>query len=797
MNRIKRIFNKIRPRENHLIIAIFITLNILFLFLVAGFFVPKPIVHAQTIKPSVATNCGASVTAGFASLKVIVKTSNGTPLPNDLGLHTWTDVCENYFNQSGSAGWNNWYQKNYYNGTYQDFLLGTPVNIGNNALAIDKAQSSGVIAHCPSSDGCAYWGGYLAVNVLSGPSNNASSVAFSYYEVIDCGFSPANYQLSGLPTGWTVSGSFNSVNFNGQYNSVSVANYIPPSQNASPSNEYIPSNDIYTITLTPPAWQCSLTLTANPNNNLNPTSGSTTLSGVLTVTDNGTPVVASGANQPIQLSMTPSGGIGIKNNPVYTGASDTYSTVAAVNSPPFSGTKTFTAKYRSSISGITCSSNSVNVTWEPLWKCTLTLTASPSNDLNPSSGSTTLSGVLTVTENGTKVPASAANQKIQISDSPSGSSSSVSINNNPAYTGSSSTYSSTVTIQIPPFYGTVTFTAKYTSSISGITCSSNPVSVTWGSNGCTLTLTANPNNNLSPTSGSTTLSGVLTVTKNGTKVPASAANQKIQISDSPSGSSSSVSINNNPTYTGSSGTYSSTVTIQIPPFYGTVTFTAKYVASSGITCSSSPVSVTWGSSSSNNGGTSPSSCTITLNANPLNPQYPGNTVLSGTVTYPNGSAVPADSPVSISQNPSNASSFAPSTITTNGSGGYSTTATLSPGQAQSSVTYTATFNSDGVQCSSSSVTVTWGSINCAKSPTSNGCEIPIQPKCNRGAYKELYVNGSVVGFGGVYNYRDMGGCNPSYPSLRISYNLKYISLYNINFIRLIGHNLQYWMEEGI
>ena len=190
-----------------------------------------------------------------------------------------------------------------------------------------------------------------------------------------------------------------------------------------------------------------------------------------------------------------------------------------------------------------------------------------------------------------------------------------------------------------------------------------------------------------------------------------------------------------------------------------------------------------------------SGCSLTLNANPLNPQYPSDTVLSGTVTYSNGSSVPADSNISISQNPSNASTIS-SPITTNGSGGYSATATLTS-QNQSSVTYTASFNNSGIVCSSSPVTVTWGSSNCANSISAAGCELPVQPQCNRNAYKELYINGSLVGFGGIYNYRDMGGCNPSYPSLRVSYNLKYISLYNINFIKLIGHNLQYWMEEGI
>ena len=566
MDKTNLLFNKKILIKNYLMIFILVFT----LFLITSTYISKPI-HAQAA-------CQFGNQSYFATVKVIVQTSNGAPLPNDLGLHTWTDPCYNgwdngiptssVYNQNAQ----NWLEAsgsiqgsslsspyttgnvtaqdiiNYYNkygsypSTLQDF---GEYNIGNNAVGIDHANSQGVIAVCPSNTGCSAMGGNISLRVLGGKSHNASSVALEYYQIIDCAFSPVNFHLYGVPSGWTSSGNSNTVNV---ANSPAVPKYI--------------------ITLTPPT-------------------------------------------------------------------------------PP-----------------------------KPVWKCTLTLSAKPSGNLTPKE-STTLSGTLTVTKNGKSVSASAENQNIKLNASPP--------------------------------------------------------------NGFVLT-------------------------------------------------------SSNPTTTNSSGGYSFTGSSSS----GSYTFYTS-VTSNGVTCSHSPtVTVTWGVSPKTSG------CTLTLNANPSNPVYPNTTTLSGNLSYNNGSSVPNGEPITISQTPSNSS---PSSInTTGGNGGYSTTATLTSIN-QSAITYTASFNNSGINCTSSPVTVTWGSQGCT-SASSPGCELPIQPVCNRqpynplkpptpSAYKELYINGSLVGYGGIYNYRDMGGCNPYYPSLRVSYNLKYISLYNIDFIKLIGHNLQYWLEEGI
>ena len=503
MNRIKRIFNKIRPRKSHLIISIFVTLNILFLFLIAGFFIPKTNIHAQAA-------CKLQNPGYFATVKVIVKTTNNAPLPNDLGLHTWTSTCYNGWdngipmNSSYNPNLQNWFEAsgpiqgpvlfnpstpgtvssaqivNYYNthnntapSTFQDF--GT-FNVGNNAVGYDHPNlSNGVIASCPSNTGCSHMGGNISLGVVSGSLNNASAVALEYYQVIDCAFSPVNYQLSGLPSGWTSSGNSNTVN---------VTNS--------------PAVPTYTITVTPPTpapapiWACNLTLTANPTSNLSPLGGSTTLSGVLTVTENGTKVLASAANQKVQISVSPSNinsALSVTPNPVNTGSTGAYSAQVTIVIPPFSGPATFSAKYTSPISGITCSSSPVTVTWStststPIWACSLTLTANPSKIAG--NGSSTLSGILTVTKNGTTVVASAANQPIQIVVP---ANEGFVTNPSNVVTGASGAYSAQVFNGVPPFPGTFQFSAKYTSPISGITCSASPVTVTWSTSTSTITAT--------------------------------------------------------------------------------------------------------------------------------------------------------------------------------------------------------------------------------------------------------------------------------------------------------------------
>ena len=468
MDKTNLLFNKKILIKNYLMIFILVFT----LFLITSTYISKPI-HAQAA-------CQFGNQSYFATVKVIVQTSNGAPLPNDLGLHTWTDPCYNgwdngiptssVYNQNAQ----NWLEAsgsiqgsslsspyttgnvtaqdiiNYYNkygsypSTLQDF---GEYNIGNNAVGIDHANSQGVIAVCPSNTGCSAMGGNISLRVLGGKSHNASSVALEYYQIIDCAFSPVNFHLYGVPSGWTSSGNSNTVNV---ANSPAVPKYI--------------------ITLTPPTppkpvWKCTLTLSAKPSGNLTPKE-STTLSGTLTVTKNGKSVSASAENQNIKLNASPPNGFVLTSpNPATTNSSGGYSFTGSSSS----GSYTFYTSVTSN--GVTCSSSpTVTVTWGT--SCTLTLSAKPSGNLTPKE-STTLSGILTVTKNGKSVSSSAGGQNIKLNANPSNGF--VLTSSNTTTTNSSGGYSFTGSSSS----GSYTFYTSVTSN--GVTCSHSPtVTVTWG-----------------------------------------------------------------------------------------------------------------------------------------------------------------------------------------------------------------------------------------------------------------------------------------------------------------------------
>ena len=194
MNKVKRIFNKIKPRKSHLFISAFVTINITFLFLVAGFFVPKSDIHAQAA-------CQLQNPGYFATVKIVVSTTNGAPLPSNIGLHTWTDTCYNGwdngvpFNSGYNQNLQNWFEAsgpiqgpslfnpmtngnvssqqiiNYYNqnhsapSTFQDFGL---INVGNNAVGADHPNlTNGVIFSCPANTGCSHLGGNISLGVVN------------------------------------------------------------------------------------------------------------------------------------------------------------------------------------------------------------------------------------------------------------------------------------------------------------------------------------------------------------------------------------------------------------------------------------------------------------------------------------------------------------------------------------------------------------------------------------------------------------------------------------------------------
>ena len=197
-------------------------------------------------------------------------------------------------------------------------------------------------------------------------------------------------------------------------------------------------------------------------------------------------------------------------------------------------------------------------------------------------------------------------------------------------------------------------------------------------------------------------------------------------------------------------------------------------------------------------------CSISVSASPSSPTVGSNTTLSITEKL-NGVLAPNGDTLDIS---SNAGSVSTSSAV------YSESPTnVSENDPSSSPNTLVTFTVKSTKYTncSGSTTVSWSGMICIPGSSTPGCEPPIQPVCVGGTigsyggslgtvqrnYKQLVINGSLIGYNGIYDYRDLGGCDPFYPAVKILYNLKYISLYNINFLKLIGNNLEIWQEEGI
>ncbi len=63
---------------------------------------------------------------------------------------------------------------------------------------------------------------------------------------------------------------------------------------------------------------------------------------------------------------------------------------------------------------------------------------------------------------------------------------------------------------------------------------------------------------------------------------------------------------------------------------------------------------------------------------------------------------------------------------------------------------------------------------------------------------QLNINGGLVGYNGVYIFRDLGNCQDYYyPSVNINYNPAFLDIKNSLYNRNLGYYIQYWLEPGI
>ncbi len=220
-------FNKLHFKKIHLVISVFILLNISFIAFLAMGNLGKPVVVSAAPNCQLPSNLTTYSATHNASIQIDIKTSSSqVALPNlNLSMHTaqCTDGYDNGFVWDSG-----------YNGALQDPLVQSPqINPGSYigpadimgyyknhndtppttyqvmpTVSVGQTQGSGTVFSCPST-------GFGLCSSLHGNitrTNNVSSGTVSesdikYYEIIDCNFSPVSYALSGLPSGWSVSGN--------------------------------------------------------------------------------------------------------------------------------------------------------------------------------------------------------------------------------------------------------------------------------------------------------------------------------------------------------------------------------------------------------------------------------------------------------------------------------------------------------------------------------------------------------------------------------------------------------------
>ncbi len=299
-------FNQLHFKKIHLLISVLVLLNISFIAFLAMSNLGKPVVVNAAPSCQLPSNLNTFSAQHNANLQIDIKTSNpSVPLPN-LNLSAQSAQCTNGYDDG--FVWNSGY-----NGALQDALVQSPqINPGSYigpadimgyykahgntppttyqvmpTVSIGQTQGSGTVYSCPSSGFglCSSLGGNItrSNNV---PSGTISQVNVTYSQIFDCNFSPVSYSISGLPSGWTVTGN------NG---SVAVANGT--------------SVQVETITVTPPAPTPPQTPTISVSLNCQGASWTTqnfqtgdTVAGYVSIVGSGTQTVAT-----IPVQASPSG----------------------------------------------------------------------------------------------------------------------------------------------------------------------------------------------------------------------------------------------------------------------------------------------------------------------------------------------------------------------------------------------------------------------------------------------------------------------------------------------------------
>jgi hypothetical protein len=239
-------FNRLHFKKIHLVISVFVLLNISLIAFLAIGNIGKPVVVSAAPNCQLPSNLTTYSATHNASIQINIKTSSpSVALPAlALSLHTaqCTDGYDNGF--AWNSGYNTalqdpWIQSpqitpgryitpaqiaSYYNSNHTPpttYQVMPPIGVG-------QSQGNGTVFSCPQGFGlCSSEGGNITrTNTVS--SGTVTQSGIKYYATIDCNFSPVSYSISGLPSGWTVSGNNATVQVQNGYSVTETITVTPP-----------------------------------------------------------------------------------------------------------------------------------------------------------------------------------------------------------------------------------------------------------------------------------------------------------------------------------------------------------------------------------------------------------------------------------------------------------------------------------------------------------------------------------------------------------------------------------------
>ncbi len=240
-------FSRLHFKKIHLVISVFVLLNISLIAFLAIGNIGKPVVVSAAPNCQLPSNLTTYSATHNASIQIDIKTSSPSVALPALALSLHTAQCTDGYDNGfvWNSGYNGalqdpWvqspqitpgsyitpadimgYYKNHNNTPPTTYQVMPPIGVG-------QSQGNGTVFSCPQGFGlCSSEGGNITrTNTVSSGTVTQSDI--KYYATIDCNFSPVSYSISGLPAGWTVSGNNATVQVQNGYSVTETITVTPP-----------------------------------------------------------------------------------------------------------------------------------------------------------------------------------------------------------------------------------------------------------------------------------------------------------------------------------------------------------------------------------------------------------------------------------------------------------------------------------------------------------------------------------------------------------------------------------------